>query len=199
MATVNLTLFVNVTRRILQASTTDGSTMAVPAFTYGDVYDLKVALIEQTGSGIGATYTVLSPGSLGLKVGIGQRGQSPLVLQDTFTASGNFLVAQLDCTPAGYATAIDAGTALYLEVKAGDSGNFKTVFQELCTNRRAVSTTASASPAPSDQYYSKAEIDALFAKMVNTAGRTITLTSPDGTRQRILGVNDDGSAQDDVI
>ncbi len=200
MAVVNLTLYVNVTRQILQASSSNGAEVPCPSFTVGDVYDLKVLFVEQTGTGFGASsFTVLSPGSLGCKVGIGVRGASPLVLQDTFTVSGNFLVAQLDCTPAGYASAVDAGTHLYLEVKAGDSGNFKTVYQEACVNRRAVSTSASVSPAPVDQYYSKAEIDALFVRKVNAAGVTVTFTSPDGASQRIIGVNDDKSAADNVI
>ena len=197
MATVNLTLFVNVTRRLLQASTTDGTSVDVPEFTYGDTYDLKVCLLEQTGT-IRPAFTVLAPGSLGLKVGIGVRGSTPLVLQDTFTPSGNFLIGSLDCTPAGYASAIDAGTPLYLEIKAGD-GNFKTVFQELCTNRRSVTTVTSVAPAPSADYYTRAEIDALFLKKVNGPGVTVTWTSPDGLSQRISGCNDDKSAQDDVI
>jgi hypothetical protein len=92
MATVNLTLFVNVTRRILQASSTDGTSISVPEFTYGDTYDLKVLLLEQTGT-IRPAFTILPPGSLGLKVGIGVRGATPLVLQDTFLPSGNYLVA----------------------------------------------------------------------------------------------------------
>lgn len=197
MATVNLTLYVNVTRRTLQASTTDGTSIPTPEFTYGDTYDLKVCLIEQTGT-VRPAFTILPPGSLGLKVGIGARNASPLVLQDTFLPAGNFLVASLDCTPAGYASAIDAGTTLYLEIKAGD-GNFKTVFQEICQNRKSVTTVTSVAPAPSADYYTRAEIDALFLKRVNPAGVTVTWTSPDGLSQRISGCNNDKSAQDDVI
>ena len=193
MATVNLTLYVNVTRRTLQCSTSDGTTFPTPAFTVGDTYDIKVALIEQTGSGVRPTMTVLAPGSLGLKVGIGAEGGTPAVLQTTFTASGNFLVGTLDCSTAAFSAAVTAGTQMYLEIEVGESGNYKTVFHEICVNRHGVIPTSATTPAPAEDFYTRAEINALFAQLVNTAGRTITLTSPDGTKQVILGANNDGS------
>ena len=194
MAAVNLTLYVNVTRQILQAATNNGTPVDLPAFTVGDTYDLKLCFVEQEGRGVGATqYTVISPGSLGCKVGIGVDGGTPDVLQTSFTASGNFLVGTLDCTTAAYAAKVTAGTPLFFEIEVGESGNYKTIIHKACTNYSGVIPTSATTPAPAEEFYTKTEILALFSQFVNTAGRTLTLTSSDGTKQVILGCNNDGS------
>ena len=56
-----------------------------------------------------------------------------------------------------------------------------------------------SAPVPSSSYLSRDEAMALFVKYVNNPdGATCTLTSPDGLHERIIGVNNDGSAQDDL-
>lgn len=199
MAVANVTLFVNVTRGVLQASTTDGTAVdANYAFTVGDTYDLRLAFIEQVGRGPAAVYSILTPSSLGLKVGLGIDGTA-YALQTSFSASGNYLEGSLDCNVSAFETAVNAGTTISLEIELSEGGKFKTVYKKAVTCRKGVITTGATTPLPADSYYTKAEIDAMVAFLSNSAGKTITLTSPDGTRQRIIGVRDDGSTQDDVI
>ncbi len=54
-------------------------------------------------------------------------------------------------------------------------------------------------PTPSFAYYTAAEMDARYLKKISDPGETWTSKSPDGVHQRILGMRNDGSAQDDVI
>ena len=58
---------------------------------------------------------------------------------------------------------------------------------------------AISQPVPSSSYLTRDEAMALFVKYVNNPdGATCTLTSPDGLHDRIIGVRNDGSAQDDL-
>lgn len=58
------------------------------------------------------------------------------------------------------------------------------------------------SPAPSGplaQFYTKAELNALFVRFAGNAnGSTISLPSPSGTHTRIIGIADDGSPIEDT-
>jgi hypothetical protein len=56
---------------------------------------------------------------------------------------------------------------------------------------------ASAIPDPADEYYTKSETSGLFVP--RSGSESITLVSPDGTWQRVLGVDNDGNATDDLI
>jgi hypothetical protein len=57
---------------------------------------------------------------------------------------------------------------------------------------------AAAAPAPADSYMTANESLATFARQNGTAGQSITLTSPDGTKQVILYIDNDGLFHSDV-
>ena len=63
---------------------------------------------------------------------------------------------------------------------------------------KAITTGAIVAPSPSDVYLTQAQMDARYLKKLSDAGDTWTTKSPDGTKTRILGVRNDGSAQDDI-
>lgn len=199
MAVVNLTLIVNISRGYIQASTSNGTRVAAPSFTVGDQYPVRIAFVEQNGEGPAATFSVLSPSSLGLKVGIGTRGGTPAVLQTTWTPSGNYLTGTLDCATAAFSSAVSAGTRLYFEVEVSESGQPNTVYQVEATTRDQVCPTSATTPAPAEEFYTKTEANNTFAKKVGAAGDAITLTSADGTKQVILYVDNDGTFHADAV
>ncbi len=193
MAVANITLVFNITSQTVVASTGSSAPVSLPVVTVGDTYNLRIAVVESSGSGVASVQSVLDPSGLSLKVGIGILGGTPDVLTTTFTPSGSFLIGTLDCTTAAFAAKVAAATPLYFEAELGESGLYSTIFQSLITCRNQVIPTTATSPTPGDEFLSRAECLALFAQFINTAGRTITLTSADGQRTVTLGCNTDGS------
>ena len=59
--------------------------------------------------------------------------------------------------------------------------------------------TGSGSPLPQDEYLTAAQMDARYLKKVEDAGVPWTAMSPDGTKQMVIGLNDDGTFQSDLI
>src|SRR5207302_2044210 len=77
--------------------------------------------------------------------------------------------------------------------------NRVTLLQVPVTLTSAGDEGSSTSPAPADSYYTKAEVLALLAKLINDPGVRIVLKSANGVYGRELGVNDDGSPMDNFI
>ena len=66
-------------------------------------------------------------------------------------------------------------------------------------DKSLIETAGSGSALPTVGTYTRDEINALFVKWIgNEAGKAITFLSPNSAHERITGVRDDGSAQDDV-
>jgi hypothetical protein len=164
------------------------------------------------------TYSVLPPffsnvdlDQLTLKMAIGPRAgaESPISAQYTWTkaytsgASGpGYMYANLDLNTTEVNTAIGTSDSItsYFEITMSEDGVPRVVYQTPVRIISAVTPPGSASslPTPAASYLSREECMELFVKWANNqAGKTITLTSPDGTRDRIIGVRNDGSAQDD--
>ena len=198
MAVVNLTLYVNVTKGLLQASSTNGTRVDSPTFTVGDTYSVKVMLLEQQGDGPASVFTVITPTSLGLKVGIGPLGGTPDVLQTSWTASGSFLTGTLDCSTSDFNTAVNASETLHFEIEASESGQYSTVYQVQATYRKQVVPTSATTPTPAESFRTKADSDNTYVKKVGLAGESITLTSADGTRRVVLWVDNDGGFHADT-
>ena len=104
-------------------------------------------------------------------------------------------------------TAISTSDSItsYLEIILNDNGSKRQTLQSAVRINSCVvgPTGAVTLPGANTEYYTKAELDALFVKWVNSAagshGKTVTLYSADGGAQRILGVGDDGEATDDIV
>jgi len=136
-------------------------------------------------------------------------GSTVLASQTSWTANAanNTLAAALNLNTANMQTAFPAlpggfstkTLAAILEFQINDGTGELTCYKRNITIDREWNTTGSPVAIPGVTYYNSDEINALFARKLGEAGGTITLTSPNGTYQRILGVNNDGSGQDDIV
>src|SRR6185369_123730 len=186
----------------------NGSVTAIPPLFQSNNQTLQISVADPTGS-ISTPYSLVDLGSSGLRVSIGQTptgtagGPTPLALQDTFVwnSAGKYFQADLALNTAAidsYIGALDTRRA-YFEVNVTLAGGRETIFQGQLDLRAVVDELASTVPSPVDQYLTKAEILAMFLKIVNDAGVTATFKSPGGIYGRELGVADDGSAIDNII
>lgn len=193
-------------RRLVEFS---GSVTKIPDIFQGNVIDLKITVVDPTGSVSGAVFSKVDLGSYGLRVAVGATptgtsgGPTPLALQNSFTwdSVDKSFSGSLECNT----TAIDshigsaASAAAYWEVNLTLAGNRITILQEAFTLKAVVDEATSTAPTPTDTYLTKAECLALFAKFINDAGQTIVVKSPGAIYGRELGVADDGSAIDNII
>lgn len=154
-------------------------------------------------------YVLVDLASSGLRMAIGDTptgantGPTPLTLQDTWTwnAAGKYFSANLALN----VTAIDsfigalASRTAYLEINETASGSRTTLYQGSVNLKAVVDELTSTAPTPTDQYLTKAESLATFAKRIGANGDRITLPSANGVYALQIGCNDDGTTMLDVI
>jgi hypothetical protein len=110
----------------------------------------------------------------------------------------------------GFATAMTGvgsiSTTLQFEIAdAANTGSNNFVIEysgQLTVYQPVVSPTpiAAAFTLPPATFLTRAECLAMFVQWANNgAGKTIALTSPSGAHQRVIGVNNDGTAEDNMI
>lgn len=187
----------------------NGSVVSLPALFQGNVVDLKIAILDPTGSKTGARYSLVNAGSYGLRVSVGATptgtagGPTPLALQNSFTwnASDSTFSGSLELNTAAIDSHIGtaASAVAYFEVNLTLAGNRTTVLQEAITLRAVVDEATTTAPTPTESYFTNNESLALFVKKVGNAGEVIVLKSPNGVYGREIGVADDGSAIDNII
>lgn len=114
--------------------------------------------------------------------------------------STNTFTGSLDLNTSAMNTYIDGDKTAYFEIRLTTGGGDRVpVITETCNLKKGVLTTTTTSPDPAKMYLTYEEMVGLFVPRILGAGETITLKSPDGTKERILGVRDDGTTQDDSI
>jgi hypothetical protein len=142
-----------------------------------------------------------------LDVAIGPRAgaEAALARQNSWTNSGQgYLEATLNLNTTEMNTAVGSADSLssYFEIEMSYGGDARPTYQEAITIISRVIGPAGAVSLPTAavEYLTAAQIRAEFVAFVNNApGATIELTSPDGTRLRIMGCTNDGAAQDDIV
>lgn len=152
-----------------------------------------------------SSYIRVPVSGITLDVAIGPRSGSEAILarQNVWTAHADgYLYATLNLNTTDLNNAITGDTlSTYFEIKMTENGNSRPVYQEAITLQSIVigPAASSALPAAATEFLTRAQCEAMFVKWTeNLAGNAIELTSPDGTRYRLIGVNDDGSAQDEI-
>lgn len=185
-----------------------GTALSIPDLFQGNVQDFEITVVDPP-AGVGQGYTKVDLGSSGLRVAIGPTptgtagGPTPLALQNSWTwdATNKRFDGSLSLASASIDSFIgSASSALaYFEVNVTTAGDRKTILQVQVTLKAVVDEQTSTVPSATDTYLTKAESLALFVKFVNDAGATIFFKSPDGTKGRELGVNDDGTGMDDYV
>lgn len=205
-----LKLYIDTFRKRLVTSDSNGAIFNLPAFFQGDVVAMVIQLLEPDPSvGING-YTKPDISSMSLKFAVSATptgtagGPTPFVTQFTwtkdttnrlFTANVAFNTTELNTWLGSAASRNDA----YMEIEITEGSAVTTVLQQVFTINAEVIESSTSSVAAGQTALSLETALATFVKFVGNAGETITLTSPDGTKQRILGVDNDGNPIDYIV
>lgn len=186
----------------------NGTVGSMPDLFQSNIVTLQVQIFDPTGPTSLSAPTIVDAGTYGLRASVGATpagttGEIPVALQDTFTwdAVNKWFTADLALNTSGVDALIGAAPSVlaYFELNLTIAGCRNTILQTTFNLRAVVDELAGTVPTPTDQYLTKAECLALFAKYINDAGRTITLTSPITGKLIELGANDDGTFMADSI
>lgn len=201
-----LRLYIDRQNKTLVNYNATGSVTNLPALFQSNVVTLQVSVVDPVNS-LG-TFSLADLNGFGLRVSVGDTptgtagGPAPLALQDTFVwnAGGKYFQADLALNTAAIDTFIGAlaSKAAYFEVNVTGPNGRDTILQTTLTLKAVVDELTSVAPNPVDQYFTKAEILALFALKVGKPGDRIVFISADGTAERELGVNNDKSGIDNL-
>lgn len=188
----------------------NGSPTSPQPFCMWDVVPLTVQIVQATGQIGTSPYAVVNYPTSAIRVSIGSTPDTsddnsilmrelglvwdPVFSRFTGTLSFNtdLLLAFIGHQPQ---------TTVYLEVKLVIGGvTPATILQIQCTLKAPIDKlNGQTVPVQLDQQITMAQALAMFAKFANDAGKTIILKSPGGAHTRELGVNDDGSAKDNIV
>lgn len=175
-----------------------------PSFAQGDTETVTIVLHKYNPAGSYSTKRqVCNISGYSFRLAIGSPGGTPAALQDTWAIAGDGLSAT--ATFALNTSGIDALVASVniasssLSLKVNDGTGWRTLVLRDCAVYKTVDDNTSNVPTPATEYYDRAAADALFVKRVMPAGGSITFTSPDGTKQTVMYLDDDGTIHQDVV
>lgn len=203
-ATALRRLFVNKETKTLQVSDRNGAPFVLPPFSKYETVPLAIVIVEpDLASGLQRFGRVdISPLSLTVSLHSSREGTAtPLAQQASWSKDEtlNVFSGELALNVAAMNTYVDADSvAIFLEIEwAEGTARSKAIIET--TVEKAVTQPGSAGPASVTEYYTKAETNAQFVSKIMPAGEQLTLTSPNGLWQRIIGVGDGGETIDTVV
>jgi hypothetical protein len=205
-ATATRKIFVNWFTKKLQLSDSKSGDFTLPAFNKYETIPFEVCIIEPSLIAIGIErYSRVDISNLSLSVAINDTydDAAPLCYQSTFTKDEdqNIFSGELALNTAAlnsYIGSADSRTA-YLEIEIQEGTARNKIYTGQVTIQNAVTQVGATAPTPVDEYLTKAQTTAQFVSKVMPAGEQLTITSPSGTYQRILGVDDGGAAIDIIL
>ncbi len=181
----------------------------IPALFQSNVQAFRIYVVDPNPANILGGYVLVDMGTSGIRMAVGDTptgtsgGPTPLTFQNTFTwnAAGKYFTGSLNLNVAAVATFIGsaASKSAYFEINETASADRITLFQSGVTLKAVVDEMTASVPDPSEHYLTQTESQAAFVKFINEPGATIVLKSPNGVWGREIGVNDDGSAMDNII
>lgn len=214
MALIKRNLYIDVDGGMLVESETSTAEATLPAFVQGDTVALSIYLLRRSDSypvAIGglSPFSKINPSGLALRVGIGTPTSavgsgSPIVYQNSWSIDSNekCFNGTLYFTPSACATALGSSTSvqLTLEVEVAESGAYSTVLQTNITLRaELIESTAPEVAQPEDEFYTKAQCNALFMPRTGEAGSQLVLKSPSGTKTCYIWLDDGGELHQDIV
>lgn len=204
-ATATRKLFVNWQTKKLQISDQKSGDVVLPVFNKYETIPFEVVIVEPSLVALGVErYSRVDISNLSLSIAINDTfdDAAPLAYQSTFTKDedNNVFSGELALNTTALNTYIgsnDSKTA-YFEIEIQEGTARSKIYLATITIQNSVTQVSTTAPTPADEYLTKAQTSAQFLQKVLPAGEQITITSPSGTYQRILGV-DDGGASIDII
>jgi hypothetical protein len=198
-------VFVDLTSKKFVA-TLKGAPTSQPFGTpyHQDILNLTIQPLDYDSGGVATStpYEVLDASgySISLLVTKASDGSTLAGPFTSWTPSGTALTGSADLNTAAMATAVsglsaggELSTIFWLRITNGSSR--QVTVETAVTIKKSAITSGTPSELPITSYLTREECLALFVRYAgNPDGATITLTSPDGTEEVVLGANDDGSA-----
>lgn len=202
-ATLFRTFTVNWLEKRLQLSPDNGGELNFPALNKYECVPFKFYIVAQDPGQL--TWGKLPLDNLSLTVTINDSldDSTPLVQQTVWAKdlTENSFYGELDLNTALFntymGTSAEKNPMMSIILTEGTARS--EIWMSTITVKGSVLTPTYTSPDPLQRYLTADEIEALFVKFVNVAGRELTLTSPGNIKQRILGVTDGGSPIDQII
>jgi len=197
-ATALRRIFCNWYTKRLQISDLNGGEFILPAFNKYETIPFEIVIVEPDLAATGLLkWRRVDINNLSLSVAINQTFDTaaPIAYQTTWAKDESFNVfsGELAINTAGVNTYLGSEDSrpayLELEIQEGTARN--KIYTATITLQNAVTQISSIAPTPADEYYTKAQLEQQFIKKVMGAGETITMQSPNGLVQRVLGVGDD--------
>lgn len=205
-------LYVDITSNKLVNGLNSKDTFVFGQFFQGSVLKLKITPVTPTNSAARPFYSKVTLTNLNLKVAVGVRAGSPTLYANQYTwtkvydagASTGYFSADLTLNTNELNTAIGSSSELstaFFEIQLSEDGLYRTVYQTGITILASViDPSGSAVPTPQTNYLTREECIEMFVRWSNNAsGKIIDLVSPDGASHRLIGVNNDKSAKDDLL
>ena len=206
MSTVTQNIFVNIAEKRLQKSDLDGGEASIgPLFKYQSV-PMTVCLVEEASDTVLPSYERKAVSNLSLRVSLNDTldDASPLVQQTTWTADSgtNTFTGTLDLNTAGMNSYVGsaASASAYLQIEFSQSGGGWTpVYQQSITVKNSVTQPTTTTPDPVQTYRTADESDGIYDTPIMRQGVFKVIISSNGQWQRVLGVDDNGTAVDQIL
>lgn len=207
MATAYRNTFINWPEKRLQQSLTNGGEFIFPSFFKYESVPLRVYLLEPSVDGVAAAdFNRVDISNLALRVTFNNTldDATPLAEQQTWTlnASQNYWEGVVDLNTAAMNTYVAAlaSAMLYMQISVAESGGvWRTVYQRQVTIENSVAQPTTTSPDPQQTYRTAQESDGIYDTPVMRQGLQKVMISPNGTFQRIIGVDNNGTAIDQIL
>lgn len=206
MATATRKLFVNLASKQLQISDLNGGAFVLPAFNKYENVPFEVVFVEPDLQAVGLPgWARVDISNLSISIALNDTfdDASPLAYQNTFTKDEtlNVFSGSLSLNTSALNTWIGSSDskAGYFEIEIQEGTNVLKAYQATVTVKNSVAQVGATVPSPVDEYFTKAQTTAQFVPKVMPAGEQITITSPGGVYQRILGIDDGGNVIDQVL
>lgn len=197
-------LYIDWTTKTLVRGMNDHSIYTLPSFHKYETVPLEISIVEP-GSSPTSAWTKLDVDNIALSVSMNDTldDASPFALQETWTkdSSENTFTGDLVLNTAAANAYIGstASVSAYFEVQMVEGSARVKLYRASIVFAQGIVQPASTAPDPASEYYTKAQIESLFLRPVNSAGQTLTLRSDDGSWDRILGITNDGVPIDDQV
>lgn len=202
-------LFVNThTKRLIRSNTSGGPDVSDGRILFAKYENapLWIMLVEPNPQTPGPnSFVVPDVAGLTLKVVINDTldDASPLVEQSSWSAdsSDGFFKGYLNLNTGAMNTYVGSvDKTPYFEIQVIDSGGgLVKVYTSPCTVLAGVAQVTTTPPDVAKVYLSMAESDGKYMPRRLQPGETITLISPNGEHERIIGIRDDATLQDDIV
>lgn len=205
-----LKLYVNWFEKRLVKGPSNPGTFTLPTFYQGDTVPMQVTLLEPDPDGGPNDFVKVDIDDMALSLAVGTAptgtsgGPTPLVTQFVWSkdTAEKYFYADVAFSTSGINDHLGSAaekTDLYLELQITESTSVTTIWQGTIKVRAEVIEATTASVAAGATPLSKEEANQIYARKFMDPGETITFVSEDGTRRRIIGVHDDGSAIDSLL